>query len=64
MELKSLQDKRATMEASFNELDAEKQTHLKRVGEFDSELLKLQGEHRLVTDLIDNFKVKETKNAK
>jgi hypothetical protein len=57
MDLTTLRDKQTTIESSFNDLVKQKQ-------DIDSELLKLQGEYRVISDLIDNFKVKETKNAK
>jgi len=54
MELNSLEDKKLAIETSFNELTQKK-------AEIDSELIKLQGEYRLVDELIKNYKVKETK---
>lgn len=54
MELKSLEDKKLAIENSFNELT-------KQISELESERVRLQGEYRLVDELITNYKVKETK---
>jgi hypothetical protein len=54
MELKSLEDKKLAIEASFNELT-------KQISDLESERVRLQGEYRLVDELITNYKVKETK---
>jgi predicted nuclease with TOPRIM domain len=54
MDLKSLEDKKLAIETSFNELTEQKT-------DIDSELIRLQGEYRLVDELIKNYKVKETK---
>lgn len=54
MELKSLEDKKLAIENSFNE-------YTKQISELESERVRLQGEYRLVDELIKNYKVKETK---
>jgi len=52
MNLKSLEDKKLAIETSFNELTQKKT-------DIDAELIRLQGEYRLVEELIKNYK--ETK---
>jgi len=52
MDIKSLEDKKLAIETSFNELTQKKT-------EIDAELIRLQGEYRLVEELIKNYK--ETK---
>lgn len=50
----SLEEKKLAIETSFNELS-------KQRAEIDSELLRLQGEYRLLEELIVNNKAKEAK---
>jgi len=67
MDIQSLRDKKTTIESNFNDLTGQKKSHTDKITELDTELVKLQGEYRLITDLIDNFKLsntKESKNAK
>lgn len=61
MELKSLNEKKSAIEASFENLKAEQKTHSDKASEIDVELIKLQGEHRLVTELIELNTKKEKK---
>jgi hypothetical protein len=62
MDLKSLKAKQASISASFDESTTEKQTHTDKIAELDVELVRLQGEYRLIQELIDNLK--ESKNGK
>jgi predicted nucleic acid-binding Zn-ribbon protein len=61
MNLESLNAKKSAIEASFESLKAEQKTHTDKVAELDVELVKLQGEYRLVEELIDSFKVTKEK---
>jgi len=56
MELKQLNDKKSELENAFNSLESEKQGLTKRLNEINTEQIKTQGAHSLVTELIENFK--------
>lgn len=52
MDIKSLNAKKSAIEASFETLKAEQTTHSDKVTEIETELVRLQGEHRLIEELI------------
>jgi len=56
MELKQLNDKKSELENAFNSLESEKQGLTKRLNEINTEQIKTQGAHSLVSELIENFK--------
>lgn len=56
MELKQLNDKKSKLENAFNSLESERQELTKRLNEINTEQVKTQGAHSLVTELIENFK--------
>jgi hypothetical protein len=56
MELKQLNDKKSELENAFNSLESEKQGLTKRLNEINTEQVKIQGAHSLVSELIENFK--------
>ncbi len=56
MELKQLNDKKSELENAFNSLESEKQGLTKRLNEVNTEQVKIQGAHSLVSELIENFK--------
>lgn len=53
MDIKSLEKKKIAVETSFEELKTEQKAHSDKVSELETELIKLQGEYRLITELID-----------
>lgn len=62
MELKTLQDKKLAIEATFNDLTKQRQEYSDKSNEIDTEIIRLQGEYRLIDELI--AKLGEKKNAK
>ncbi len=56
MDLKSLKEKQASISAGFDELTEEKKSYTDKITEIDVKLVQLQGEYRLITELIDNYK--------
>lgn len=63
MDKKSLEDKKLVVESSFNDLKERRDKLTNEISEIDVEIVKLQGEYRLITELIDNGKTGE-KNAR
>lgn len=53
MNIETLQAKQLAIETNFNELTKQKQ-------DIDTELVKLQGEYRVITELIEANKPKES----
>ena len=61
MDTKSLETKKSDIEASFNTLKAEQKTHSDKVTEIETQLVQLQGEYRLVNELIESLNKKKDK---
>lgn len=59
MYLDELKDRQATIKAQFDELTTQRDNYQNQVNEWNTELVKQQGEYRLITDLIDNYKGSE-----
>lgn len=59
MDLKSLQDKQTAISSQFDVLTTEKKEYTDKISEIDTELVRLQGEHRLITNLIKELKEKK-----
>lgn len=59
MDKKSIEDKIVQIEASFNELQAQKKEYLEKIQRLDEESLRLSGEFRLLNSLKDEVKEKK-----
>lgn len=64
MDIKSLEAKKATIGNAFESMKAEQTSYSTKVQELETELIKLQGEYRLVEELISQLTEKDSKNAK
>jgi len=64
MSTKSLQEKKVDIETTFESLKAEQKTHSDKVTEIEAELLRLQGQYRLIDELITAEKINTPKEVK